>query len=159
MTERKVETIKKPNAIEDALGLPSGSTEITVSKPVTESTEIEVYDEKDNSIDKELDHIKDMAHYTFERIQDTIDDIEPKYAARLHEVSAGFLDKMLDAVKTKAKIKIEKDKLTKKAPSKITNTTNNTVISTTSDILEQLRKKDTIEGEFKEVEKDKGKDE
>ncbi len=151
-TKTVTETIKKPNHLEDLFGVPSGSTEISVTKPVTEPQEITIYDDKDMEIEKQFDAVKDMAQYTFETIQDSIEDVEPKYSARLHEVSANFLGTMLDAIKSKAKMKIEKDKLIakNKNPSKISQTTNNTIISTTSDIIESLKngKLNAIEGEF-----------
>jgi hypothetical protein len=151
-TKTVTEVVKKPNTLEEAFGIPSGSTEITVEKTVTESTKVELYDEKDQEIDQQLNVIKDMAQYQYEKIQDTIEDVEPKYAGRLHEVSNAVLSTMLDAVKSKAKIKMEKDKLAvrQQSPTKINQTTNNTIISTPTDIIRSLRNGNlnTIEGEF-----------
>lgn len=154
MSEKTItETVKKPNHLEDLFGFPSGSTEVTVTKPVTESEPIDQYDEKDEEIEKQFDTIKDMAQYTFENIQDQIEDVDPKFSARLHEVAGSYLSTMLDAVKQKAKMKAEKDKLVAKrtsGPSKINQTTNNTIISNTTDILKSLRNGDlsTLDGEF-----------
>lgn len=155
MSDIKVvtETVKKPNHLEELFGVPSGSTEITVSKKVTESEEIELYDKKDEEIEKEFDTVKDMAQYTFESIQDQIQDVEPKYSARLHEVASSYMGHMMDAIKQKAKLKSEKDKLAAKkvaGPTKINQTTNNTIISNTSDIIESIKsgKLNAIDGEF-----------
>lgn len=154
MSDPKIvtEVIKQPNHLEELFGVPSGSTEVTVTKKVTETEVIEFYDEKDEEIDKQFDMVKDMAQYTFETIQDSIRDVDPKFSARLHEVSGGYLSIMLDSIKNKAKLKIEKDKLVAKktAPSKVHQTTNNTIISNTSDIIESLKngKLKPIDGEF-----------
>lgn len=154
MSNTKVvtETVSKPNQLEELFGVPSGSTEVTVSKPVTEASSIDLYDHKDEEIEKQFDMVKDMAQFTFESIQDQIQDVEPKYSARLHEVAASYLGTMLESIKNKAKIKMEKDKLVAKkaAPTKVNQTTNNTIISNTADIIESLRsgRLNTIDGEF-----------
>jgi hypothetical protein len=151
-TKKVTEVIKKPNTLEDAFGIPSGSTEVTVHKPVTEATSIELYDEKDTEIEQQFDVVKDMAQYTFEKIQDSIEDIEPKYAARMFEVASTYLNIMHDTIKSKAKVKQEKDKMAvkKSSPTKISQTNNNTIISTPTDIIRSLRNGtlDAIEGEF-----------
>lgn len=151
-TKTVTEVVKKPNSLEDAFGIPSGSTEITVEKKVTEATSIELYDEKDTELEQQFDVVKDMAQYTFEKIQDTIEDVEPKYAARLYEVANSYLNIMHDTIKSKAKVKMEKDKLAVKqqSPTKINQTTNNTIISNPTDIIRSLRNGslNAIEGEF-----------
>jgi dGTP triphosphohydrolase len=151
-TKTVTEIVKKPNALEDAFGIPSGSTEITVEKPVTENTQVELYDEKDRELEQQINAVKDMAQYTFEKIQDIIEDVEPKYTARLLEVGSTYLNIMHDTLKTKTKIKSDKDKIAAKptSPTRINQTTNNTIISTPSDIIRSLRNGDlnAIEGEF-----------
>lgn len=152
MSDQKTDIPSKANHLEKIFDLPEGSTE--KSKLIIaddESKDIIEYDEKDKEIEYQFQQIKDMAQYTFEKIQDQIEDVEPKYSARLHEVSSTFLNTMLDAAKSKAKIKSDKDKLAKRSSSKVQHTHNNTIISTTTDIINELRNKnkvDTIEGDF-----------
>jgi hypothetical protein len=148
------ETVTRSNPLEEVFDIPSGSTEMTVVKPVTESLPIELYDEKDVEIEKQFDTVKDIAQYTFDKIQEDILDVEPKYTARLQEVASGYLGTMLDAIKSKAKLKMEKDKIAVKktngGSTKINQTTNNTIISTTTDVIESIRngKLSAIDGEF-----------
>lgn len=156
--KRVEETKKITSPFEQMLNLPEGSTEITVTKPVTESTSIDLYDKKDNEIERQLDAVKDMAQYAFETIQDGIGDVEPKYSSRMNEVANGYLTTMLNAIKIKSKMKIEKDKIhTKAINPKISNTTNNTIIANTADIIDQLKngKMDTINGEVRIIDQDK----
>lgn len=151
-TKTVTETVKTTNPLEELFNIPSGSTEMTLTKPVTESESTPLYDDKDEELEKEFDTVKDMAHFTFETIQDHIRDVDPKYSARLYEVAATYLNMMHDTVKSKAKMKMEKDKTkTKKGGPNVSHTTNNTIISNTTDLIESIRNgsvSKTIDGDF-----------
>lgn len=143
-----VETIDHP--LEDFFGVASNSTEIVKYEQTTELVKHEEYDEKDDEIEKDLQEIFDKAMSGYENIQEAVEDIDPKYAARTHEVANQLLNTALAAVKEKAGLKQQKDKLTvvknKNTPDNGKTVNNTTYIFDTNTLVKEMRKANSIEG-------------
>lgn len=69
----------------------------------------ELYDDKDNSLDKELSELAKLAQKTFEEQKKTAMRVEPKFRAELLGVANNLLAITLQAISKKADIKAKKD--------------------------------------------------
>ncbi|MCB1711116.1 MAG: hypothetical protein KDH96_01120 [Candidatus Riesia sp.] len=69
----------------------------------------DLYDEKDNSLDKELSDLAKLAQKTFEEQKKTAMRVEPKFRAELLGVANNLLAITLQAISKKADIKAKKD--------------------------------------------------
>ena len=96
-----------------------------------------IYDQRDLSIDGQLDEIQQRALHLANAVQQGIEYAEPKYLPRLGEVAIIALNAALDAVKQKADIKKHKDKLSGSSVTAIHTTTNNTLVVSRSELLRQ----------------------
>lgn len=149
MKGKVTKTIAHP--LEDAFGIPSGTTEISKNVVSTEVTEHSEYDEKDDEIDTQLQEIADFATAGYQDFQDEIDKVEGKYKARMGEVAKQYLDVALTAIDRKLKLKEHKDKISVKKTVSAGKgaVTNNTLIVTgnRNDVLKQLLDDGVIDGE------------
>lgn len=131
--------------MEDIFDIEAGSTEIAsveVDQPhaIPDTAD---YDDKDNDIESQIQHIHDVALVAFQQQMEFAQLGDPKYAARSMEVATQLLNTGLTALKERAAIKAHKDKLTNKAKPNQTNITNNTlVVGSRSEILRKLRNQD-----------------
>lgn len=95
---------------EDVFNIDSGTTEVaTIPTVKHETVKCEIYDDKDSEIDEQYQEIHDAAMTAYESITADVQQIEPKYRARVSEVAAAFLNTALSAVKEKAAHKHKKD--------------------------------------------------
>jgi hypothetical protein len=138
MSNTTIKTVTKTttNSLEDFFNIESGSTEI--EKKIVETTnlvETEVYDEKDSEIERDFQEIADMAKTGFENLMDMVDVSDKKTVARLSEVANQYLNTALNAVESKAKLKLNKEKL--KTAKNSSKTTNNLII-TREELLKKL---------------------
>lgn len=113
-----------------------------------EKNDIVEYDSKDNDVEKNYKEVHDIAISMHDRIVDELEDIEPKYSARMYEVAAGYLNIALTAAEKRGKMKEHKDKLGVSAKKKSTN--NNVVVINTNDLIKKLSS-DIIEGEVTQI--------
>lgn len=145
--------IKVNHQLDALFDVPPGETVITV--PVDEQAlqvvdiVSEEYDEKDTSIDTELESVRKMAIDAYEtQMVAATTAQDGKYTAENADVAARFLSIALDAVKEKSAAKSRKDKLSvdkakitkpvgSSSPSQVTN---NTIVADRNTILEMLRK-------------------
>ena len=126
--------------LEEFFGIEPNSTEVVKYEHNTELVDHEEYDEKDNEIESGLQEIADKALSGYENLQSTVEDIDPKYAARTLEVANQLLSTALNAIKEKAAIKGNKDKL-KIAKQKVDSSGNGntTIIMDTNSMIERLK--------------------
>lgn len=96
--------------LEKFFDIEPNTTEVVRIEQKSELVEHEDYDEKDKEIEKDLQDIHDQAMSGFRNLQETAEDIDPKYAARSHEVANQLLNTALNALKEKAELKKSKDK-------------------------------------------------
>ena len=127
--------------MEDMFGVEPNSTEIIKYEQQTELVEAEDYDDKDNEIESNFQEIYDKAISGYENLQETVEDIEPKYAARTHEVANQLLGTALQAAKEKANIKQHKDKIAvvKSKLNTKSKTVNNTIIMDTNSLIQHIK--------------------
>jgi hypothetical protein len=103
------------------------------------------YDDRDLTIDSELDEIRTKALGLARTIETSIEYIEdPRAIPRLGEVAVTALSAALDSIKQKADIKKHKDKLAagtlqQTVPGKVVNNTqNNTLVIDRNELLKQI---------------------
>jgi hypothetical protein len=126
--------------LEQFLGVEPNTTEVVHLEQKTEDlVEAADYDDKDNEIEGDLQEIADEAMSGFKNLQDTVEEIDPKYAARTLEVANQLLNTALNAIKEKADLKKHKDKLSVVARKSSGEGKTNTVIIDTNSLIEQLR--------------------
>jgi hypothetical protein len=143
--------IKKTKFAEDKLeeffDMEPGTTMVEYDgrMPVEASEDSDVvvtdeYDQKDVSIEGQLEEIFDSAMKQFEIQAVEVQQVEGRYRARNGEVAAIFLNTALSAVSKKADIKAHKDKLKMKPASGNGGgtTNNNLVIADRNDLLKAL---------------------
>lgn len=135
----KIKAMEHP--MEEVLDLPSGSTlvEYTAVEP-TPLTQHPTYDLKDTEIENQLETIYTTAMGTASTINDTMEQVEGKYKARVGEVTATMLNVALAAVREKAQLKMHKDKLatTTKAAGTPGTVNNNLVVADRNEIIKML---------------------
>lgn len=134
--------ITTQHPMEDIFEIESGSTEIAsvlIDHPHDIPNAVD-YDDKDNDIEAQIQHIHDVALVAFQQQMEFAQLGDPKYAARSMEVATQLLNTGLTALKERAAIKAHKDKLSNKIKPNQTNITNNTlVVGSRSEILRKLR--------------------
>ena len=112
MTEFK--TVEKPaeNPLEEVFDIENGTTmtEYTETLPV-QTVKPENYDDKDKEIDEQLQEIYESALAQFETQSEEARQVDGKYKARNGEVAIQALNTALHATRTKAEIKVNKDKI------------------------------------------------
>ena len=137
------------NSIETILNLEEDSTENTLSKiNVLEGelvTEGEEEGEEDNSTEylekeaiKQYDDIYQAAVETFNHQIDMLQNVEPKYSARLTEVANMLLNTALSASKLKYEVHNNKSKKVNITNNKITNN-NNLITADRNEILKIIQ--------------------
>lgn len=135
ITETKKETT---HPLEEYFDIEEGSTEIVEYERETELVESEDYDEKDNEIEENYQEIYDRAMEGYDVLADEIEECDPKYKARIGEVSLQHLNVALNAAKNKAHMKEHKDKLKAKERSGGNKTVNNTLIVDRNTLLKEI---------------------
>lgn len=148
MTERKVEKVVETieHSFENVLGVPSGTTEIEKTRVVSEPTQPDEYDTKDNEIEEDLVEIQDKALELHEHLVDEIEDADPSKRARLAEVADQVLNTALSSLDKRRSLKQHKDILKQKdraidkkgGPGGTTQ--NNLFIGSHDEVLEYLAK-------------------
>jgi triphosphoribosyl-dephospho-CoA synthetase len=130
----------KDHPLEQFLGIEPNTTEVVHLEQKTEElVEQADYDHKDNEIESDLQEIADEAMSGFKNLQETVEEIDPKYAARTLEVANQLLNTALNAIKEKSDLKKHKDKLKVAAGKATGDGKTNTVIIDTNSLIEQLR--------------------
>lgn len=143
MAEKTITEIIKvtDHPLEDFFNMESNSTEIVKKEQKTELVKTESYDDKDDEIEEAAQTIYDEAMSGYDMLQEQLEDMDPRYAARGHEVANQKLQTALDAVKIRADLKKHKDKINKTPKSNTTNT----IIMDTNSLIEELRKAKAID--------------
>lgn len=140
---------------EKTFNLEPGSTLLTNNVDIYEENEEEndkeivnketdmnnVYDEKDNEIESQLETIYKKAINAFDDYTELIDLIEGKYKARNSEVAVLYLNAALSAINAKKDFKMNKDKLNKKNENSGPRIINNNLITNTNDLIKLLSEK------------------
>ena len=144
MTDFEQKTKEIAHPLEDAFGIPKGTTPIEFTEAVSQEVVVtEEYDDKDTEIEQQLQEVYELALAEFE--QQSGRPVDPRYAARSGEVAAQFLNTALQAVKHKADIKGLKDKLKTKPANRDSGeakTVNNNLIVTQRDLLKAMEDAD-----------------
>ncbi len=156
----KIETTKHP--LEDFFNIAPNSTEIVKVERKAELVEYEKYDNKDKELEEDFQEVYDKAMEGFEVLQDQVNEIDPKYVARVSEVAIQHLNTALNAASKKAELKQTKDKLeiakTKAATGSLVQ--NNTLIVDRNVLVRHLREmnnksiennSEIVSAEFEEV--------
>lgn len=148
--------VKHP--MEDYLNLPDDSTIDTYTERETELSKASEYDEKDNEIEETYQEVYDKAITGFETLTSEMEVSDPKFLARLGEVSVTYLKTALDAASHKARLKEHKDKLSTKSTSPKNVTNNQTIMISREELLQTLSAQakaapiDVIDVEHKQIE-------
>lgn len=147
MTDFEEKTKEVTHPLEDAFGIPKGTTPIPYTETVSaEIVVTEDYDEKDTEIEAQLQEVYELALAEFESQSNRVGS-DSRYAARNSEVAAIFLNTALNAVGKKADIKGLKDKLKTKPANRDGNGSaktihNNNLIVTQRDLLKAMEDAD-----------------
>jgi hypothetical protein len=142
----------KEHPLEDFFGIESNTTEVTTYEQKTELVKDEEYDAKDAEIEGDFQEVYDKAISGYENLQEQMEDIEPKYVSRAHEVANQLLGTALQAAAKKADLKQHKDKL-KVSKAKIANgpTGGTTIVLDTSTLIQHLKRVKPIDVEATDV--------
>lgn len=94
----------------------------------------------DLRIDEQLTNVHNNAKAGFRHFMDTVDQVEPRYAARQGEVAAQFLNIALASTQTRAQANVQRKKLRIATANigKPNSIQNNLVVADRNDILRQL---------------------
>lgn len=138
--------VVKDHPLENMFNITPNSTvvEVTEVAPL-DQVEMNNYDAKDLEIGDQLEEIYAVAMSGATEISDGMGSLEGRYKAKSGETCATMLSVALEAVRTKANIKIHKDKLgpTKQATQvngNQTNITNNNLITADrNEIMRMIR--------------------
>jgi hypothetical protein len=132
--------------LEDAFDIESGSTMSMIQggdvvphqpQPSTEP------DAEDVKVSRQLDTVYDYALESFEAQHALQQTVDPKFAARNAEVAAQFLKIALDATESRAKNKLEKDKLRGTSSAGPQTVNNNLILTDRKSVLAALRDANT----------------
>lgn len=139
MTTKIIES-PQSHPLEQVLNIEDGTTLVPCVEVQTDLVQHTTYDEKDNEIEGQLQEIYDNAMTAHDNNMLDMSAIEPKYRARLGEVSVAYLNAALGAVREKISLKTHKDKInieTAKAarPGTINN---NLIVAERNEILKHL---------------------
>lgn len=122
--------------LESAMGISPGSTVIQTVEHSVEKVETELFDEKDESNENELDSIIEQSLDVFELFKDEIETSEDRFKARMGEVGLSYLNLAREAIKDKMALKAHKEKLLNKAkPGK---TVNNLIVADRNSLLKDI---------------------
>lgn len=128
--------------LENVFDLDSGTTLATqpsVQLPIVPVAPAANYDDKDKSIEEQLQEVQHQAMELAAAMKLNIEYAEPRSQARLGEVSIQALNTALDAIKQKADIKKHKDKIsTTGGLDSFSSTVNNTMIVDRAALLDRL---------------------
>jgi hypothetical protein len=141
MAVRKIDKIIKMGShpLEDHFNIEKGSTEIVEYKSKTELADYKQYDEKDKELENDYQSIMDSALDLVETLKEQIaSNQEPKYLARLAEVTGQQLNVALSAAEKKAKLKDNKDKLNQKKSSTTVNNYDTTIVMDRNSMLDAI---------------------
>lgn len=108
---KKVETEKKAHALEKWLNLEEGSTEVDRVKYDFPMEKSDRYDPKDREIEEQAHEVFKEAMGGYHTLDSLLQEIEPKYRARMAEVALAYLNTALSATETKNKQKESLEKL------------------------------------------------
>lgn len=153
IVQEVVETIEHP--LEDFFGIEPNTTEVVRYEQKTELVKAEEYDDKDSEIEQDFQEIYDKAISGFENLQETVEDIDPKYIARTLEVSNQLLNTALAAAAHKANLKKHKDNVAVNKSKIGPKTVNQTLIMDTNALIAQIKKagaENVIEGQVTQIE-------
>lgn len=131
--------------LEDLFDIESGSTMSMVqggssNLPVAHDSAIDTTpDEEDVKVSRQLDTVYDYAIESFEAQHALQQTVDPKFAARNAEVAAQFLKIALDATDSRAKNKLEKDKLRGSTSHGPQTVNNNLIVTDRKSVLAALR--------------------
>lgn len=163
MTIRKREEITRmmEHPLEEFFGIEKNSTEITKIERKTELVEYADFDTKDTELEETYQEIYDAAMSGYDNLQNMMDTAEPKFTARLAEVSVQHLNAALAAASKRAQLKENKDRLLtrQRQPQKGGGTNNTVVVMTHAELLRNLNppKEDIVDVEVVDVPKDENK--
>lgn len=139
--------------LEEIFDIEENTTVVPYTEVKTDLVSYIGFDEKDNELEGQLQHLYDMALEAFETQQDESAGIEQKFRARNAEVAAQYLKTALEAVREKRELKQHKDKIVVKQSGAMTN--NNLIVADHNaimDMIEDMKKRgQAIEGEFEET--------
>lgn len=145
--ETQVETKKGAHALEKWFDIEEGTTEREKIKYTFPSSKSDRYDPKDREIEEQAHEVFQEAMSGYHSLDSLIENMEPKYRARMAEVALQFLKTALDAADRKGRQKesIEKIKLQKEKIDKTSTGDSKTQIFGVADrnkLLKQLREVD-----------------
>ncbi len=108
MSDKK--TIDTP--FEELFDIEPGTTEAVIQPPAIKDIDSpEMEDEEDKHVSKQLETVYEYAIESYEQQTNTVQSIDPKFAARNAEVAAQYLKIALDAADTRAKNKNSRKKI------------------------------------------------
>lgn len=164
MDESKKEKIKKmiSHPLEEFFDIEEHTTEIVRHERKTIPKEYIEFDEKDAELEDSYQEIIDSAMSGFDNLRDMIDTADTKFAARLAEVGAQYLNTALAAASKKTQLKENKDKLIMRKTGLSGNkTTNNILVLDRNEALRlalQAAAEEAIDAEVIEVKNDKSEE-
>lgn len=114
---RNLEKIKQLSShpLEDILNIEENTTEVIRFERKTELVEYQPFDEKDNEIEAQYQEVADLAISAFKRLDEVMENAEPKFMARLSEVKMQSLTTALGAIEKRQRLKENKDRAIAKA--------------------------------------------
>lgn len=132
----------KEHPLEEFFDIDPGTTEVVSYEQKTELVKAEEYDDKDGEIEQNFQDIYDKALSAYDNMQEQIDDIDPRYVARIQEVANQLLNTAASVATSKLKLKEHKDKLAlaknKISPGNSGNK-NQPIIIDTNELIRQLK--------------------
>jgi hypothetical protein len=115
-----------------------------ISAPSTEVAVVEGDDEEDIEIKGKIDKIYTTAMTAYEDLNETVETVEPRYLARIGEVSNQFLNTALNAAALRSRNKTDKRKNSQFIPyNNITNS--NVVVASRNDLLDMISERKKTE--------------
>lgn len=116
MTKREI--TEKVNVIEhsfeNALGVPSGTTELVTSTGKSTSVKSEDYDDKDDEIEEDFLDVYDKALDMYEVLLDAMDEVDSFNKSKIAEVAGSMLNTALASAEKRRVLKQHKDVLRQK---------------------------------------------
>lgn len=167
MDKDKKDKIQKmiSHPLEEFFDIEENTTEIVRYERKTEITKHVEYDDKDAELEETYQEIIDSAMSGFDNLRDMAYTADTKFAARLAEVGAQYLNAALAAASKKTQLKENKDKLVlrQRTGPAAKNTTNNILLLDRNEALKMAleamaKPEDTIDAEVIEVTKEEPKE-
>lgn len=142
-SNKKIKKEKTSHALEEFFGIEEGTTEHERVEYDSPLERVEQYDDKDHEIESEAHAIFKEAMTGYSSLEALLNNIEPKYRARMAEVALGYLKTALDASTSKRQQKesIEKLKLNKERLDKNNSGASNNIfaVGDRNEMLKMLR--------------------